>query len=314
LAGGQFFAGRTVFDGEIPGSPILKGYTFSSNLIRVYLEDRLIEMPPYVLESIHTQDEFASELITNYDDPDRKRWIADYYVEAVSKQERDIVYRHEKEIIPLYAAFPFHAETWYKFFDPVYTMELELFNHGFVCYRESVWIDKIIRDNNTYTVTALSLKKYTEGWIFEVPQDGNVSFYTLIFEVDGDYIDIYSGDKNTKLATVIGVEPVFLEELYNLIDPARAPTFSRTSHWPRRADGSMDYPPPQLTQVTISEQPVTVTIDTPPAEYEDAAAVTTAGKTVTQQPGIGLPLIVVLVAAGIAVAAGVAVFLIRRKR
>ncbi|MDR1306549.1 MAG: hypothetical protein LBK74_03115, partial [Treponema sp.] len=84
--------------------------------------------------------------------------------------------------------------------------------------------------------------------------------------------------------------------------------------WPRRADGSMDYPSPQIKKAAISEQPETVAIDTPPDEYEDAAAVTPAGETVVQQPGIRLSLIIVLAATGIAIAVGVAFFLIRRKR
>jgi hypothetical protein len=61
--------------------------------------------------------------------------------------------------------------------------------------------------------------------------------------------------------------------------------------WPRRADGSMDYPPPQLTQV-VPGQPEVVT--TPPAEYDDVVTVTPEWETVTQEPGMALPLIIAL--------------------
>jgi hypothetical protein len=125
-------------------------------------------------------------------------------------------------------------------------------------------------------------------------------------------MDVYLDSLDAKFATFAKVDPVFLTEMRSLV---RTNTCDLTNIvWPRRADGSMDYPPPQLTQAAIPEQPVTVTIDTPPAEYEEAAAVTPVAETVVQQPGTALPLVIVLAAAGIAVVAGVVIFLIRRKK
>jgi hypothetical protein len=136
---------------------------------------------------------------------------------------------------------------------------------------------------------------------------------TLFLYIDGEYMDIYMDqiDADHKFATLIRVKEEFIRQFHNLI---KTNTCDLTNViWPRRADGSMDYPPPQLTQA-VPEQPETVTVDTPPAEYEDAAAVTPIGEAIAQQPGVGLPLIVVLAAAGVAVAVGVVIFLIRRKR
>jgi hypothetical protein len=134
--------------------------------------------------------------------------------------------------------------------------------------------------------------------------------YEFRMMIDGDYLDIYVGD--IKLITLIAVEQVFLDEFKSLI---KTNTCDLTNViWPCRAeDGSMYYPPPQLAQAA-PEQPETVTVDTPVAEYEDAAAVIPIAGTLVQEPGIGLSLIIVLIVWGIAIAVGVAVFLVRRKR
>jgi hypothetical protein len=135
---------------------------------------------------------------------------------------------------------------------------------------------------------------------------------SIILKRDGDYMDFYVGDENNKVCTLIGIDRQFFDSIVDIVRGENVDLSELT--WSRRADGSMDYPPPGTKKAAIPEQSETVATDTPPAEYEDATAVTPAGKTVVQQPGIGLPLIIVLAAAGIAVAAGVAVFLIRRKR
>jgi hypothetical protein len=58
----------------------------------------------------------------------------------------------------------------------------------------------------------------------------------------------------------------------------------------------------------------TVTADIASAECKETAAVTPEQETVDRQPGIVLALVVALAALGVAVVAGVAVFLIQRKK
>jgi hypothetical protein len=129
--------------------------------------------------------------------------------------------------------------------------------------------------------------------------------YIIKIKIDGDYLDVFLDDDKLfalfKLTDKFEIQ--FKELMRNNI------VSDEEFFWPRRADGSMDYPLPQPAQVTIPEQSEIVIIDKPPAEYEDAAAVTR--EIVVQQPGTALPLIIVLIAAGAAIAAGVVVFLIR---
>jgi hypothetical protein len=134
---------------------------------------------------------------------------------------------------------------------------------------------------------------------------------TLLLLPDGDYMEIYVENKSSHFGTIVRVKEEFIKQYESLVETNTCDLTNVI--WPRRADGSTDYPLPQLTQA-VPKQPETVAIDKPPDEYEDTAEVVPAGETAVQQPGIGLPLIMVFAAAGIAIAAGVAVFLIRRKR
>jgi hypothetical protein len=136
---------------------------------------------------------------------------------------------------------------------------------------------------------------------------------TLLLYVDGEYMDIYMGDTDHKFGTVVRVKEEFIVQYESLMETNTCDLANVI--WPRRADGSMDYPPPDGVQLAdITEQPETVAADTAAIEYEDTAAVTPERETVAQQPGTALPLIVVLAAAVVLVAAGVAVFLLRRKK
>jgi hypothetical protein len=176
-------------------------------------------------------------------------------------------------------------------------------------------IDKLAIKNVKKTDTGyiVTVKRFIIDYEFDSDSlnwsyiDGK-ELFTMILRIDGDYMDVYLEDMQHRLQTYILVNQQFLKAMQNLLFENRADITE--VQWPRRADGSMDYPPPQLTQ-TAPEQPETAATDTPQAE--DAAAVTPARETVAQQPGTVLPLIIVLIVAGIAVVAGV-VFMIRRKR
>ena len=67
--------------------------------------------------------------------------------------------------------------------------------------------------------------------------------FDLIFIPDGDYMDAYLDDPGNHFATFAKVDVNVLEELHMLM-LNNTVDVSRITFWPRRADGSMDYPPP----------------------------------------------------------------------
>jgi hypothetical protein len=323
------YAGILSRDEIIKGKAIL---IYGGNEVTAFYKDAIIIVKDDDIESIHTQDEFSTTLFINDNNENTVRWIFDHYLKALSKSDKNIIYQQEKEyldsLIEEYRteqrSTPWY-ELWYA--GPLYRFypNLEFRRNYVVISGYPVFVNRILKTDFGYIVTVLADKdfeKFTgikEQKTITWPSTAQTKFFTLIFEFDGDYLTLYLENKETIFARFVLVDQVVFEQLDNLVHegsgdwPNAYFEPSKIVSWPCRADGSMDYPPPQLAQA-VPEQPVTVTIDTPPAKYEDAAGVTSTGETVARQPGIGLPLVIVLVALGIAVVAGVVVFLIRRKK
>jgi hypothetical protein len=275
-------------------------------------------------------DTLPESWITTMDES-AKRWVISYFLDVLHSRDRDTFSKYAKTYIEYLLqsaidSIPFEI-TWEEKKEigwwPIPVKESLVFNTSSIIlggldlgtgWNTAFFIRKVVPVNNGYRITLEG-----DSWVTHGEKIGGLPFpnyedrrtFDLIFIPDGDYMDVYLDSLDAKFATFAKVDPVFLTEIRSLV---RTNTCDLTNIvWPRRADGSMDYPLPQLVQAA-PEQPVTVATDTLPAEYEDVAAVTRDQETAVQQPGIGLPLVIVLAAAGIVVAAGVVVFLIRRKR
>jgi hypothetical protein len=253
-----------------------------------------------------------------------KEWIYSFYQDILVERDREALFRHEtfwRDSYPeLAAPIPYFLGTyWWEHFYPTY-FDIYNNNNNIVVIGELFWGDSIYlmsiqqqQNKDIMTLEVICTAKrndFPENPINKLFEEGNE--YTIILKLDGDYMDFYVGDESNKVCTLIGIDKPFFDSIVGIVRGENVDLSQLT--WPRRADGSMDYPLPQPTQA-VPEQPETVTIDTPQTEYEDAVVVTPAGETVAQQPGKALPLIIALAAAaGIAVICGVVVFLIRRKK
>jgi hypothetical protein len=267
-------------------------------------------------------DMLPESWITTTDDS-AKRWVISYFLDVLHSKDRDTFSKYAKTYIDylkqsLIDDLPYRitweeADWWFSFF----VEESLVFNTSSIImggldlgsgWNTAFFIRKIVPVNNGYGITlegdwfAAVYGEKTGGLPFPKYEDRRT--FDLIFIPDGDYMDV-------KFATFAKVDPVFLVELQNLLDSNACDLTNIV--WPRRANGSMEYPLPQPVQVTIPEQSETVIIDKPPAEDENATVLTPAGGMVVQQPGIGLPLVIVLVGAGIAVVTAVVVVLIKRE-
>ncbi|MDR2073347.1 MAG: hypothetical protein LBP60_07945 [Spirochaetaceae bacterium] len=133
--------------------------------------------------------------------------------------------------------------------------------------------------------------------------------FDLIFVPDGDFMDVYLDNLDTKFATFAKVDITLVAELKNLIKTNTCDL--TTVVWPRRADGSMDYPPPRLTQTAVTEQPETADI----ADYGEAAEPDPAEETAAQQTAAGFPWVIMAIIVGIAViGGGLTAFVVLRKK
>jgi hypothetical protein len=126
---------------------------------------------------------------------------------------------------------------------------------------------------------------------------------TLYLYLDGDYMDIYVDGKDLHLGTIVKVKKEFIEEYQSLIR-FNTCDLSRITSWPRRADGSMDYPPPVLATDTNNTKETENTDDSATAEF---------AKEKPANKGAGFKIIMI---AGIAVllGGGAAVFVVMKKK
>ncbi|MDR0321600.1 MAG: SH3 domain-containing protein [Treponema sp.] len=99
--------------------------------------------------------------------------------------------------------------------------------------------------------------------------------YQFVFKIDGDYMDVFLDDNPVKICTLIGVDDYFMNVVTGIVQGEYV-DLTRII-WPRRADGSMDYPPPLNMSNYIATHRTTDSL-----RLQDSA--NTAAKLVTTLP------------------------------
>jgi len=104
---------------------------------------------------------------------------------------------------------------------------------------------------------------------------GNI--YKLILKIDGDYIEIFLDETSEKIAALVGVDKYFQRSINNYFH-GESVELSRII-WPRRADGTMDYPPPTgvdllrtYERIFFTDAPIPYTTENYLASNKDARA------------------------------------------
>ena len=179
------------------------------------------------------------ELIT------KNRWVHSYYLDVLRSEEKKFLFNYE--------SFwrDHHNDTsmswpWY---------DIASINNGLRISNIFLWINELTSNNyhfiykniekegDVYNLSTICVKKniyaepYTYGRYFS---EGDTIKFTL--NIDGDYLDILiNGSKVFKL---IKLDEEIEKQFDNLLRVNPIPVnFSRIT-WPRREDGTMDYPPP----------------------------------------------------------------------
>jgi hypothetical protein len=136
--------------------------------------------------------------------------------------------------------------------------------------------------------------------------EGKQYFYLLI-HIDGDYIDLYIDSVENKLGTFVNVSDEFVYQFDRLIN-TNTVDLSRITTWPRRADGTMDFPPPVVSSNAPAQQVVDESIEiTYDVEDQESAVVQ------NDTSASSMPLWVWLAIIGGVFAAGVVVIVLKRK-
>ena len=184
----------------------------------------------------------------------RRRWVASYFLDVLQSQDRDTFWRYEqpwmdRETAMIMGGDPMGGSwftgLWSSSFESLFFFDAVIFIGSFS--GSVFFITDIIPFNTGYRITMANQSFFTADWLYisalPFPLWSERQSFDLIFIPDGDFMDVYLDSLDSHFATFAKVDAAVLEELGEL---ARTNTvdLSRIRAWPRRADGSMDFPPP----------------------------------------------------------------------
>ena len=243
--------------GEIPKGSIVKGDsgTQFSGLEGIY-DDILFQVIIYNDKSvlvfadslipIETQDLFDQSLLHNPGRP----LVSSFFVDALRTNNREIIYTHDKLAWDAYLDKQGKNEALdWRFYvgghENLTITQTTLTFSSDAKNSSDLLIKNIKKTEEGYIITvkeAATFQDRNEWWNWPNPNEQEL--FTVLLILDGDFIDLYLNNKNTLIDKFAYVNKGFLAQIDNLL---RAPPVDLTDIiWPRRADGSMDYPPPSV--------------------------------------------------------------------
>ena len=281
--------------------------TFEYNNIKYYIN--CADLVP-----ANTVDTVAPLLISDLNSSDRRTWVPSYYAGVLQSLDRDTVLLLDSYWREKYDPYRYgnpgdnYREEWNERFLVLFPCNEFLIFNFVLTYNNDIFmvIKNIKKMYNGYIATV----KFSEvDW--EQYKHDNLNwdhvkgkeFFDMILCVDGDYMDVYLDDMEHKLTSFVLVDQVFLNELKALIKDNNA-DLSRISSWPKRADGSIDYPLPSNTKEDKQPELTDLYVDTENQRVAQSSAKTSA-----------IPLWAwFAITGGAVVIAGGVVFAVRRRK
>jgi hypothetical protein len=231
---------------------------------------------------VESEELFDTTWLTDFDNPDRSRWVLDYYLPVLVSNDRYAFYKYEESYIDRWEEYqkddPFMGN-WYDWYDSdglteenyIYKMHDSLqitqtsITMGGLEGGQSFWITNIVRYENGVKITLVddddNIYPYLSNEVIPYPIDG--SSFDVILVRDGDYLEMYLDTMDNHLATFVMVDKAFSIEIVRLLLTNEC-NFSHITSWPRRADGSTDYPPPAESPVAENQEEFPVEADPVP--------------------------------------------------
>jgi hypothetical protein len=283
------------------------------------------------LSPINTENVFGKEIFIDYP-PDRdfddgfflspgdvkEMWVPGYYCSVLKSKDRETLLKFNSTVVVLSEIKGGQSDYWYgddragirngrcMFYNAaikigegtnflVKNIKKTEYGYAVNCVESaSDYRDK----EGKYRTLHKVFQDTSEFWEKYKPSDE----MTLYLYLDGDYMDIYVDGKDLHLGTIVKVKKEFIEEYQSLIR-FNTCDLSRITSWPRRADGSMDYPSVSATDINNTEE----------TENYDDSAIAEFAKEKPTNKGSGVKIIMI---AGIAVllGGGAAAFLIKHRK
>lgn len=213
----------------------------------VFGEDVFIDYPP---------DTFLTRVGRRSNDPAQigdvnEMWVPNYYCYVLNSEDRETLLQFNpglKELNDFRGGGEVH---WYEEFpSDIKNGRCMFYNAAIVIGTDNdthLLVENIKKTKYGYEVNCVeSLKDYGSKYLrpfwdtvfFDKYKPGDEM--TLYLYLDGDYMDIYVDGKDIHLGTLVKVNKEFIKEYQSLIKENTC-DLSKVQ-FPRRADGSMDYP------------------------------------------------------------------------
>ena len=203
-----------------------------------------------------TEEIFNESFLSN-SDPQKMTWINSYLLTALQAGDRDMLKPYEQIIVDRFKYD--ELIRWYDFgsgFDRSFITQSTISIGGFS--QDSFLIRRIEHISDGYCVTVIwSTNYFLEGRSMTVnlPSKNETPIFNFYFIIDGDYLDIFystdfTGSDKIYCSTFVRIDYEIRNQLFRIISYNINSSFpvpyypERLTFWPRRADGSMDYPPP----------------------------------------------------------------------
>jgi hypothetical protein len=246
----------------------------------------------------------------------KEMWVPMHYVDVLRSRNREILPKYEPELLTRWKdqdiVMGDSYSQWYAFgYAIINNGMIKIFNPIIYNYGARFLIENIEKHENEYTIKCFTPKDIYDELLH--PSKSKPYFnwslckgdtLTMILYVDGEYIDIYMNEINpsNKFGTIVRVKEEFIRQFMNLVFTGNC-DLSKV-HFPIRADGSMDYPPPVLATDTNATEETENTDDSATAEF---------AKEKPTNKGSGFKIILI---AGIAVllGGGAAVFVMKKRK
>jgi len=242
---------------------------------------------------------------------DGKHFLMSYCCDILRSKNRETIFlyeeyyrEHQSYLEGIYDIYWYeeYNENWSSFF--VFNAVLSF------GYRRQLIVNKIEKTGYGYKVRCKE-SEWNKGPQNKRPTlewnaiEGKIEFDLLIY-IDGDYIDLYADNTGNKVGTFVSVSDEFVRQYNNLI---KTNTCDLTNvQWPRRADGSTDYPLPTSSVPEESKQPETVELSVDTATEDQLSAQNTSKTN-------ALPLWAWLaIGVAVVIAGTVVLFVVRRKK
>ena len=200
-----------------------------------------------------TQDLFDTNLLYNPETP----IISSFYLNALRSNDREIIYNKDKifwDAFLLLEAKGSHTPMqWWYYASGRQCFAITQTTLNFYCNvkgRSFLLIKEITKIENGYIIIVKESNFLKGMYFFDWwgwPNQEKQELFTVFLIQDGDYIDLYLNDTNNLKYSFVFVDNEFIIQLNNLIRgeiTGNSVDLSKITFWPRRADGSMDYPPP----------------------------------------------------------------------